>query len=186
MDISSVLTFKSCFLGLRAKGALDNIKNGQGYSALANAGRVAVTASQSIVPLTNFAGKVSTEIPNTFWQKIATNPNLTKIAKTIDSPLPIKCASKIPKIARFLSKLGLVANITYEFAKPLDVKESKKSDNNDKHKVCPSCLNKCINWTLQAEIKSKNSLSKNFKSKYNLKGTSIFFVDIIYYIFNLV
>ena len=67
----------------------------------------------------------------------------------------------------------------------LESKESKKSDNNDKHKVCPSCLNKCINWTLQAEIKSKNALSKNFKSKYNLKGTSIFFKKLDYSLLNM-
>ena len=64
-------------------------------------------------------------------------------------------------------------------------KESIKSNNNVNHKVCPSCLNKCIKWTLKAEIKSKNSLSKNFKSKYNLKGTSIFFKNLDYSLLNM-
>ena len=128
MDISSILTFKSCFLGLRAKGTLNNLKNRQGYTALANAGRVAVTASQSAVPLFNVANKVSAELPNSFWKTIATNPKLKKIVQTIDSPILIKNAPKIPKIARFLSKFGLAANIIYEFAKPLDAKESKKTE----------------------------------------------------------
>ncbi len=128
MDISSVLAFKSCFLGLRTKGTLDNLKNKQSYTALANAGRVAVTASQSVVPLFSVANNISTELPNSFWHTIAVNPKLKKIVQTIDSPILIKNAPKIPKIARFLSKFGLAANIIYEFAKPLDAKESKKSE----------------------------------------------------------
>ena len=128
MDISSVLTFKSCFLGLRTKGTIKNLKNKQLCTAIANGGRVAVTASQSVVPLLNFANNISKVQPNSIWKTIATNPKLTKIAQTIDSPIIIKNAPKIPKIARFLSKFGLAANIIYEFAKPLDAKESKKTE----------------------------------------------------------
>ena len=128
MDISSVLTFKSCFLGLRTKGTIKNLKNKQLCTAIANGGRVAVTASQSVVPLLNFANNISKGQPNSIWKTIATNPKLTKIAQTIDSPIIIKNAPKIPKIARFLSKFGLAANIIYEFAKPLDAKESKKTE----------------------------------------------------------
>ena len=128
MDISSILAFKSCFLGLRTKGTLNNLKNKQMYTALANGGRVAVTASQSVVPLFDVANNISKELPNSFWKKIASNPKLNKIVQTIDSPILIKNAPKIPKIARFLSKFGLAANIIYEFAKPLDAKESKKTE----------------------------------------------------------
>ena len=128
MDISSILAFKSCFLGLRTKGTLNNLKNKQVYTALANGGRVAVTASQSVVPLFNVANNVSKELPNSFWKSIASNSKLNKIVQTIDSPILIKNAPKIPKIARFLSKFGLAANIIYEFAKPLDAKESKKTE----------------------------------------------------------
>ncbi len=128
MDISSILAFKSCFLGLRTKGTLNNLKNKQMYTALANGGRVAVTASQSVVPLFDVANNISKELPNSFWKKIASNPKLNKIVQTIDSPILIKNAPKIPKIARFLSKFGLAANIVYEFAKPIDAKESKKTE----------------------------------------------------------
>ena len=128
MDISSILAFKSCFLGLRTEGTLKNLKNKQNFTALANAGRVTVTASQSVVPLFNLANNISMELPNSIWSKIAANPKLKKIAQTIDSPILIKNTPKIPIIARFLSKFGLAANIIYEFAKPLDAKESKKSE----------------------------------------------------------
>ena len=44
------------------------------------------------------------------------------------------------------------------------------------HNINPSCLNKCIQWTLNTEVKSKNNNQQNDdKSQYLLDGTSIYF-----------
>ena len=69
-----------------------------------------------------------------------------------------------------------------------DVKEKKDITNNEtedkdskskgevNHNINPLCLNKCIQWTLNTEIKSKNNNQQNeYKSQYLLNGTSIYF-----------
>ena len=51
-----------------------------------------------------------------------------------------------------------------------------KSKNEINHNINPSCLNECIQWTLNTEIKSKNQSQQNEnKSQYLLNGTSIYF-----------
>ena len=67
----------------------------------------------------------------------------------------------------------------------LNIQESKESKKTEKHKSCPSCLNKCMKWTIKAKIKSKHQCPKDFKSKYTFDGTSIFFKQIDYGILNI-
>ena len=65
-------------------------------------------------------------------------------------------------------------------------KESQKSqsEKEEKHKSGPLCLNNCIKWTLNAEIKGKRPFPKDFKSKYTFSGTSVFFKKIDFSILN--
>ena len=67
----------------------------------------------------------------------------------------------------------------------LNRQESKESKKSEKHKSCPSCLNKCMKWTIKAEIKSKHQCPKDFKSKYTFDGTSVFFKKLDYSILNI-
>ena len=54
--------------------------------------------------------------------------------------------------------------------------KDSKSKSEVNHNINPSCLNKCIQWTLNTEIKSKNNNQQNEnKSQYLLNGTSIYF-----------
>ena len=62
--------------------------------------------------------------------------------------------------------------------------QKSKSEKEEKHKPCPLCLNNCIKWTLNAEIKGRRPFPKDFKSKYTFIGTSVFFKKIDFSILN--
>ena len=63
-------------------------------------------------------------------------------------------------------------NINIEKAEKKDEKEKEE----EKHKISFSCLNKCIQWSLNIDIKAKTSQTpSDYKSQYLLEGSSIFF-----------
>ena len=68
-------------------------------------------------------------------------------------------------------------NKIFNEQKILDKNELNDCKEDKKHKLSPSCLNKCVKWIIKLDIKSKNQtqLPANFKSQYTFEGKSIFF-----------
>ena len=55
-------------------------------------------------------------------------------------------------------------------------KKDEKEKEEEKHKISFSCLNKCIQWSLNIDIKAKTTQTpSDYKSQYLLEGSSIFF-----------
>ena len=59
----------------------------------------------------------------------------------------------------------------------INIEKEEKEKEEEKHKINFSCLNKCIQWSLNIDIKAKtqSQLPSDFKSQYLFKGSSIFF-----------
>ena len=74
-------------------------------------------------------------------------------------------------------------NINQEKPKEKNIisNNEKEEEKEKQHNLSPSCLNKCIQWILNADIKNKNlnqninKISNNFKTHYTFFGSSSFF-----------
>ena len=176
MDLSAVLAYKSLFFATRAKGTANQLEEGQKYTALANGTRCAITTSQALVPLfavSECLARTSTNptIANAA-QKISSG-GLKEIAMAISGESTQKALTGMTGIVKFLSKLGIVGNISYAVAKCLD------ADDIDKSEVFMQAAGNCAGMYLFENLYSKavksikpneisdttSKLSKVFKNK---------------------
>jgi len=131
MDMSAVLAYKSLFLANRTRGAVEQASEGKGCTATANAARVAVTASQSIVPLFAVSDCIARTAGNKTLQGAAStlaNSKLKNIAGVIATKTTTNALPAMPQTVKVLSKLGVAANIAYAAAKCMDASEENKTE----------------------------------------------------------
>ena len=129
--MSAVLAYKSLFLANRARGTVEQANEGKTCTAVANGARVAVTTAQSLVPLFAVSDCLARTAHNKTVQAAASNiasSNLKNIAIALNADKTVKALDGMTKITKFLSKLGLVANITYAAAKCMDATEENKNE----------------------------------------------------------
>ncbi|MDD3594376.1 MAG: hypothetical protein PHX18_07095 [Candidatus Gastranaerophilales bacterium] len=129
-DLASVLIYKLGFFGTRSTNAVNQAREGQTCTAMANAGRVAVTTSQAMVPLFAVAATLATTAKNPTLRNTANkiaSSRLKDIAATLTSSTTKDSTMFIAKASKFLARLGVAGNIAYAAAKPLDADEKDKS-----------------------------------------------------------
>ena len=130
MDLSAILAYKALFFANRARNTKKQIETGQKCTALTNSVRCAITASQSVVPLYEVSRCLANTAQNGVLREAAARvagSNLENIARAMTPATTQSAINSISKITGFLSKLGLVGNISYAAAKCLDAKEEDKT-----------------------------------------------------------
>ena len=108
MDMSAVLAYKSLFLANRAKGTFNQASEGKGCTAVANGARVAVTASQTVVPLVAVSNCLARTATNKTIQNAATtiaNSKLQNLASVITSNTTPNAVGTFANTTKFLTKL---------------------------------------------------------------------------------
>ena len=129
--MSAVLAYKSLFLANRTRGAVEQASEGKNCTAVANGARVAVTASQSIVPLLAVSECLAKTAKNKTLQGAAStlaNSKLKNIATSITTGSAANSLGTGVRTVKILSGLGVAANIAYAAAKCMDAKEENKTE----------------------------------------------------------
>lgn len=152
MDLSSVLAYKSLFFLSRASGTKRQYSEGKKYTALSNATRCAITASQTVVPLFAVSECLSKTAASPSVKNFASNlssGNLKNIAMSVSGSTTSSALGSLNSIVKGLSKLGLVGNIVYALAKCAD------ADEIDKTEVFMQAAGNCAGMYLFENIYSK-------------------------------
>lgn len=161
MDMSAVLAYKSLFLANRTKGTVEQANEGKTCTAVANGARVAVTAAQTAVPLFAVTDCLARTAHNKTVQDaakaIANNDRYKKLVTTLNADKTIKALDGVTSTVKFLSKLGVAANVTYAVAKCIDAEEK------DKNKVILEAGGNCAGMYLFEKMYSSavKSLTKS-------------------------
>ena len=179
MDLSAVLAYKSLFFLNRAKNTTKQAQEGQNCTAITNAARCAITASQTVVPLYAVSRCLADTATNPIVKSTAisvSNSGLQKIATAMTSSTTQSALQGISKITSFLAKLGIVGNLSYAAAKCLDANEK------DKTKVFMTAAGNCAgmylfeyvysnavkNLTADSVVKATTSLSNILPKNLNM------------------